>query len=416
MSALEPTHKKKANLLVLGASGGVANCFLHYLVHHRDFFDHVVLLDKRKNILTDPYIDHDRLAYTFLQKKLDLRENADEYLQILKDHAIDIVLDITDYESVPLLEATNIVGVSYINTAMNDDKRTVSELVFDIYARKHTLDKAPHILCTGMNPGVVNMLVRCGIEKYGRPLEIVHFEYDTSKVAKQWHPMMTWSVHEFLVEAVRDPSGIVLGRDKVKILYPNALENRKNMRSILQPIMKLDKYPFGFEVLHEENLTIAQKYDIPSKFIYAVNMKTMNNLIRLYEKNKNVTKKQLMLGDNTTEILDGADSIGVMLEYPERRVYYFNTVPNVAIIGTNATYSQVVIGIFAALFTLLFDPPERGAHFVEDLYDSEFRYHLFDNMRIQEFMFGKTKSGLRLKYYNPEIKIKRRDQHNHLFI
>jgi len=35
---------KKINLLVLGASGGVSNAFLHYPSHHRNFFDKIVLL------------------------------------------------------------------------------------------------------------------------------------------------------------------------------------------------------------------------------------------------------------------------------------------------------------------------------------------------------------------------------------
>ena len=71
--------------------------------------------------------------------------------------------------------------------------------------------------------------------------------------------MMTWSIHEFLVESVRDPSGIVLGRKKVKKLLPNALENRKSMKSILEPIMKLNEYPHGLTVLHEENLSVSFK-------------------------------------------------------------------------------------------------------------------------------------------------------------
>jgi hypothetical protein len=299
---------------------------------------------------------------------------------------------------------------------MNDDKKIVSELVYDIYPRKDSVNNASHILCTGMNPGIVNMWVRYGIEKFGLPEQVIHFEYDTSKVAKKWHPMMTWSIHEFLVESVRDPSGYAIGRGKVKQLFPNALENRENMKSILEPIMKLEKYPEGLIVLHEENLSVSYKYDIPSKFLYAINPNTMSNLIKIYEKKHNVTKRDLELGDNTCRILDGADSIGVILDYPEKRVYYFNTIPNVAIIGTNATYTQVVIGIFAALFTLLFNNLKPGTYFVEDLYDSYFKYFMFDNMRIQEFVFKKEKRHLKFLSYNPDIKLKRNCCFEHLYI
>ncbi len=400
--------------MVIGASGGVANAFLHHLSNYRGLFRKVILVDKNDKVLRDTYLNHTLLDYTFVKKKIELPPKEHEYLALLKKYNIDIVLDITDMNSIEILEATNKAGVSYINTAMNDEKKTVTELILDVLPRKDKINKAAHILCTGMNPGVVNMWVRYGIEKFGVPKQVIHFEYDTSKIAKKWHPMMTWSIHEFLVESVRDPSGVSLGRGKIKKLLPNALENRESMNTILSPIMKLDKYPLGLTVLHEENISISQKYDIPSKFIYAVNPKTMQNLIDIYEKKKNVTKGDLELGDNTTEILDGADSIGVILDYKDKLVYYFNTYPNVAVIGTNATYTQVIIGIFSALFTLLIDNLPRGVYFVEDLYHTHFKYFMFDNMRVQEYVFNKKPKAL--VHYNPMVKLKRMDRFEHLYI
>jgi homospermidine synthase len=407
---------RKKNLLILGASGGVANAVLHYLAHHRNFFNKIILLDKRKKVLSNQYVDHKALDYIFMHKDLKFPKDEAYYQQILKKHRIDIVLDITDMDSLPVLESTDRAGISYINTALNDSKETVSNLVFQINEKKKQLKSAPHILCTGMNPGIVNMWVAYGIEKFGKPSEITHFEYDTSKVAKKWKSMMTWSINEFIEEAVKDVGGYMLGKDKVKPLFPNAIENRVYMKSILEPILKLEKYPHGFSVLHEENVSIAQKYDIPSRFIYAVNMKTMENLIKIYESKHKVGEDDLILGDNTNEVLEGSDSIGVILEYPEKRIYYFNTVPNIAVIGTNATYLQVAIGIFAALFSLLFDKLKKGTHFIEDLHNTHFKYYMFDNMRVQEFIFEKNKKGLRLENYNPEIRIKRNNRFEHIYI
>jgi homospermidine synthase len=406
----------KSNLLVIGASGGVANAFLHHLGLYRNYFDKLVLLDKNKKVLSDPYIDHKLLKYTFIHKEIILPEQENKYREILQKYKINIVLDITDMNSLEIIEATDKMGISYINTAMNNERKTVVELLFDILPRKKMINHAPHILCTGMNPGNVNMWVRYGIEKFGRPEQIVHFEYDTSKTAKKWHPMMTWSIHEFLVESVRDPSGEMMGRGKVNKLLPNALENRKNMKGILEPIMKSKVFPEGLTVLHEENLSISYKYDIPSKFIYAINQETMRDLINLYEKKGNVTKEHLKLGNNTKEILEGSDSIGVILDYPDKKVYYFNSIPNLAIIGTNATYTQVAIGIFSAIFTLLFDKLEPQVYFVEDLYDSHYKSFMFDNMRVQEFVFKKNKKKLKLISYNPMIKIKRTNHFEHLYI
>ncbi|MBS3122124.1 saccharopine dehydrogenase NADP-binding domain-containing protein [Candidatus Woesearchaeota archaeon] len=407
---------KKCNLMIIGASGGVANAFLHHLSDYRGLFRKIVLVDKNDRLLKDVYINHKLLDYVFIQKKIELPDKEHEYLALLKAHNIDIVLDITDMNSIELLEATNKAGVSYINTAINDDKKNVEELYLDILKRKNKTNKAVHILCTGMNPGNVNMWVRYGIEKFGVPKQIIHFEYDTSKIAKKWHPMVTWSIHEFLVECVQNPSGVALGRGKIKELLPNALENRESMKKILSPIMKLDKYPYGLTVLHEENVSISYKYDVPSKFIYAINPKTMQNLINIYEKKKKVTKKDLQLGDNTREVLDGADNIGVILDYEDKTIYYFNTCPNVAVIGTNATYTQVIIGIFSALFTRLVDKLPKKIYFVEDLYHTHFKYFMFDNMRVQEYVFSKNPKRHKLVHYNPMVKLKRRDRFEHLYI
>jgi len=114
--------------------------------------------------------------------------------------------------------------------------------------------------------------------------------------------------------------------------------------------------------------------------------------------------------------MDGADSIGVALEYPDKRVYYLNSVSNLAMIGTNATYFQVVIGIFAALFTLVFDRLKPQVYFVEDLWDTHYRYFMFDNLRVQEYVFQKQHGSLKLAGYNPGIKMKRRNKFEHLYI
>ncbi|MCU0642294.1 MAG: saccharopine dehydrogenase NADP-binding domain-containing protein [archaeon] len=395
---------KKPNLLILGASGGVANALLQRLGNHRNLFNNLILLDKRRNLLENKYIDHERLNYIFIHGKINLPYEEKAYLSILKKHKVDIVLDLTDVDSIPIIEATNKAKVSYINTAMNGKKRTVYSIVSEMLARKSELANAPNILCTGMNPGIANIWVRQGVEKFSVPEEIIHFEYDTSKVAPKWEPAVTWCINEFLIETVADPAGIMLGRGKIKRLMPNALINKLPLKPVLSPIMKLDKYPLGFTVLHEENITLANRYNIPSKFIYAVNMKTMEKMTKLYKEKKRVVEEDIIHGDNSEKVLSGADNIGVVLDYKDKKVYYFNSMPNEAIMGTNATYTQVIVGVFAALLTLIFDKVEKGINFPEDLYDTYYRNYIFDNLRTQEFVFRKKKGRLVLKSYNPQIR------------
>lgn len=401
----------KPNLLVLGASGGLANAFLHSLVHHRNLFNRLVLLDKNKKLISNPYVDHKNLEYVFLNKEIKLPSGKKEYRSILKKYRINIVVDLTDADSIPLIEASNEAGVDYINTAINGNKKTLSNLISEIFSKKHKWNGARNILCAGMNPGNVNMFVRYGIEKFGVPEEIVHFEYDTSMIARRWKAMITWSIHEFLIENVYDPGGIALGKDKVKLLLPNALSNTEDMRSVLKPILKLNEYPHGALVLHEENLTLSRKYNIPSKFLYAVHMKTMDALSKIYKQEKDVNQQQLDAADNLINILDGSENIGVLLRYKNKKAYYLNTVPNISIMGTNATYLQASIGIFAALFVLLVDKLKKGTYFVEDLYDTHYKYYMFDNLRVQEFVFTQDK----LNGYNPQVRLRRKNRFEHLY-
>jgi len=126
---------KKNNLLVIGASGGVATVFLEHLAKHRSLFGKLILLSRKNRIKSNNFINHKKLDYIYIEKRIN-PNNKKEYQKILKEHEINIVLDLTDLESLPLLEATNEMGISYINTSMNADNKTVAELIFDIYQEK----------------------------------------------------------------------------------------------------------------------------------------------------------------------------------------------------------------------------------------------------------------------------------------
>jgi len=411
---------KKPNLLILGASGGLAQVFLQYLVHHRDFFGKLILLSGKNRIKNNKHLEHKKLDYIYVEKRID-PYNEKEYHDILRKYNIDIVLDLTVVDSIPLLEATNNFGASYVNTSLNADNKAVAELVFDIYPRKEKLNNAVHILCAGMNPGIVNMWVRYGISKFGIPKEIIHFEYDTSKIQtpfKSGKLTITWSPHEFLVENVRDPSGIALGRKKIKPIRPNAISQLQDMKPILSPIIKLNKYPKGFVVLHEENLTLSYKYNIPSKFIYSIHEEVMDSMIKTYKKWGKISEDDFTVIKNTEVPLKGADSIGVILNYGNKKVYYFNSINNTSLIRTNATYFQVVIGIFAALFTILFNKNKlkNGVYFTEDLFNTNYKDYVFDNMRVQKFVFKNKKGKLKIGSYNPTINPTDNSKFNHIHI
>lgn len=395
----------KPNLLILGASGGVGTALLIYLIQHRYSFGKIVVIDKNKKLISNRYIDHLKLDYLFIHKKLSFPKDTLEYSELLVKYSINIVLDVTSDDNLLTFYATNDMCVSYINTSINGSSKTY-EHIYEIWNKRANLNNAPHILCTGMNPGIVNMWARYGIEKFGVPKDITIFEYDTSKTAVKT-PLVTWSIEYFLEEVAEVPSIIMQGRNSVKELLPNALSHRVNMKKILEPILNLKEYPEGFIVPHDEVVSLAQKYNISSKFVYSINKHTMETLIRLYKEKGKVDHHELMLGDNTNVVLEGSDKIGIILDYDDKKVYYFNSIPNVGLKGTNATYTQVVIGVIAALMTLLYDNLENGTYFVEDLYHTYYEYYVFSKMQVKEFVFTKEKERLKLLSHNPEIIVKK---------
>ncbi len=267
-----------------------------------------------------------------------------------------------------------------------------------------------------MNPGCVNVWARYGIERRGVPERITHFEYDSSQMTRRWKPMVTWSIKQFLEEAVRDEAGVILGRYARRALRPNALVRRTSLRPVLAPVMPLEKYPEGFRMYHEECSSLSNMYDVPSEFIYAIHPKTMRRLVELYGRKGCIDDRDLLVADNVENVLDGSDTIGVRLDYPREAVYYLNSFPNAAVIGTNATYTQVAVGVYAGLFTLLDGGLKPGAHFPEDLYGTYFTDFVLDNMRVQEFVFRKDGRRLKLTRYDPRVRLARRSHLNHRYI
>jgi hypothetical protein len=256
--------------------------------------------------------------------------------------------------------------------------------------------RAPHVLCAGMNPGAVNLWVRLGIERHGVPREIVHFEYDTSTPDDGWHPMVTWCRRQFLAETVWEPTGWV-NRGRSEVLSTNALHCRVDMRPILAPVWRRERYPEGMLVLHEENLLLGKAFGVSSKFIYAVPPRLLHHLTGVSERQDCILETELRIGDNTRHALRGRDTVGVYLEYPRRRVYYLNSVANRRVSGTNATCAQVAASLLAALRTLVAGGLRPRIYFPEELHDSMYRDLLLKSLAVSEYLFVKRGGHLAMR-------------------
>jgi hypothetical protein len=382
--------ERKKNLLIIGASGGVGRAFLRKITKDRKSLGRLTLLDRSDALLEDPFLSHHDLDYDFLKAAIDVDNDREDYLHLLKSRGIDIVIDLSVNETRKMLELTDRAGASYVNTGIaNRFGENFSEVVLDIHGRSVSLWNAPHILCSGMNPGIVNMWVRRAIEKNGVPRSIVHFEYDTGQPVDGWMPVIAWSRETLLDEIVNDPAGYVEGRDKIRFIQPNPLKNRVPMEDILHPIMDLPVYPRGFLLLHEENITLGQRYDVPSRFLFSLDTRTMDYLEKVYDQNKGIPLDTLALGDNRVIPLKGSATVGVCLEYEKTREYFFNNTAQGAIPGVSGSCWQVAAGLHSALWTVMADSLDKRVYFVEDLLGTTCEKLMIDNLPMQELVIHK---------------------------
>ncbi|MEK7146367.1 MAG: hypothetical protein AAB802_04275, partial [Patescibacteria group bacterium] len=341
--------KNKKNLLVLGASGTVAHGVLTYLKRHRRLIANLILLDQ-DDFKDDELVSLDHLNASFVKLRIEPKTKK-EFLALLEKEKIDIVLDLSDAPTeftakmvFDYAEASYIC-VAFCTASFAPLAEALNEWT-DVQKTKKL--KKPHVLFTGMNPGNVNVWAAMGVKKFGKPLELTEFEYDSSRFMKHHkEKMVTWCVPEFLVELVTDPSQIILGDHRVKTMLPNGLFHTEDLRPLLSPILKLSNYPKGSVIMHEECLTLGNRWNIPCRFIYAVNQETMAFIKKTYEEKGKVEDSDLVIGDNFKDPLLGSDNIGLRLDYKDKAVYYFNSVANENLKVCSGTNFQVAVGVFA---------------------------------------------------------------------
>jgi hypothetical protein len=221
------------------------------------------------------------------------------------------------------------------------------------------------------------------------PKAIVHFEYDTGEPLNGGPPIIAWSRETFMDEVLNDPAGFVEGRDSIRLIPPNPLKSRVSMEGVLRPIMNLPAYPRGFLLLHEENITLGQEYDVPSRFLFSLKTETMDTLEKVYDEQEKVPIDTLMLGDNRKIRLKGEATVGVCMEYENRREYFFNTTAQGDIPGVSGSCLQVAAGLHAALWTMIEEPLEKRIYFVEDLLGTTCERLMLDTLPMQHVITAK---------------------------
>lgn len=364
----------KPSILILGASGGVGHAVLQMLSDHRSLFFNVVLLDRHAKVIHSPYIKHKDLGYDFFHTEFGKSTIKSVLERAVSEYGVSIVLDLTDYDTLPILAAADSLGLKYMNCSLNSEGGTMVNFVDDMKSFSGRFTNNTHVLSLGMNPGIANHLIIKGVLEHGAPKEFVEIEYDSGMPrTDSGKPFITWSKKQFLNEAVWGNAGLCVSGGVYRELEKKAIETLVDTKEYLEPIKKLDKYPLGMTVSHDEVIAMARLLEIPGKFVYAIHPISLERMLKLVESKKDIEERDIVFEENTSIPLDGSDCVGVWLKYPIKDVCYYLDVKHSSVKGTNATLFMVAVGVIAGLIDFIENPlKENGVYSVLDLNNENF--------------------------------------------
>ncbi|MEH7252871.1 S-adenosylmethionine decarboxylase related protein [Neobacillus niacini] len=399
---------------VLGSAGGVPKSILSILnntaldkndpIHRIIVNSSIHLIDfKQKEILyyqnLYPHIINQMILHQF-----DLKDK-DQLLNHLINTNTSIVIDVSWADTVEMLKCCDQLGIKYVNTALentyiddNEEQFAGFPLIERIhYFEKHkdTFKNTTAIVCSGMNPGVVQWMAIELIRQHSneKPQACYIVEHDTSFFKKKSQAKnnviyTTWSPECFLDEAIlcypmfmKNHTPLFLYEDVYNVEFKVTL-GKKNFHGCLMP--------------HEEVYTLGRMFDLESGFLYKVN----DHTTRIIRNNLDNTD---ILWDFEMEVLDphkapltGEDLVGILLVYPDKERYMYNVMDNESIFAkykTNATYFQVACGIYASLSVLLLDQIQKGVYYVDELLlNTNNHYGQYLSSYMTDFVLGENNS------------------------
>lgn len=413
---------KQFSITLLGSGGGVARAILAIL--NRSIMDHndpihPIMKNTSLHLVDINQKNWDYYAELFPNLKdhihllqFDLKD-VNRLHQHLKETNTRIVIDVSWADTIEILECCNELGVYYVNTALENTKVDEDDTLYGFPLteryqrfedRRETFVNTKAIVGTGMNPGVVQwmaikLLHTDAAEPGQLPLACYIVEHDSSfyknkKIIKPKTLYTSWSVECFLDEAissypmfVRHHLPLYLYEDVYAAEYKVKLGNKEF---------------YGCLMPHEEVLTLGKLYDMEIGFIYRINEHT-TALIRnnLDDVDQLWDWKQQIIDPSLGEV-DGEDTVGVLLVYPNHEKYIYNTMKSSQIYPkykTNATYFQVACGVYAGLSCLLLDDIPLGVYYVDQLLlHTKNRYEQYLTYYMKEFVVGQNNHSDGLLY------------------
>lgn len=412
-SNLTIRDKFNDNLIIsiLGSCGGVATSLLSILnkacsdksdplynfINSSKF--HLIDLNQKDNKYYTKNFPNLLNKLTF--HKFDLND-VDALTTHLKDSKTSIVLDISFADTVDTLRCCDSLGIIYINSALESisvDKNEDLEGFplqerFEIFeSHKDEFKNTTAIICSGMNPGVVQWMAIELMKKYPNemPLGCYIVEEDTSffydeRLADKETLYTTWSTECFLDEAIYS--------------YPNFIKNHQSL-FLYKEVYELEfkvrlgkREFFGCLMPHEEALTLGKMYDMETGFIYKINNHTTNIIRDNLDNLDSLWERPMEVLDPKKYPLTGTDSVGILLVFSDKEAYMYNALDNKKAYkkyNTNATYIQVASGLYGALATILLDNIPKGIYYVDELLvNTDSKYGEYLTHHLESFVTGEN--------------------------
>ncbi|CAH0234571.1 S-adenosylmethionine decarboxylase related protein [Peribacillus simplex] len=383
-------HMKAKNTVIsiLGSAGGVAKSLLAILnksildnkdpIHDTIFNANIHLIDVKQKELEYYHNLFPNLSNKLLLHEFDLMDTM-TFKKHLESTKTDIVVDLSYADTVEMLKCCNEFGVKYVNSALentmideNEDLFAGFPLIeriryFEKFKKSFTNTSA--IVCSGMNPGVVQWMAIELLNKYAHesPIACYIVEQDTSffkdkNLAKENVIYTTWSPECFLDEAIMSYPMFIQHHTPL-FLYEQVynLEFKVNLGG---------NQFYGCLMPHEEVYTLCQLYDLEGGFLYKVNEHTTELIRSHLDDVDELWNHEMKVLDPLEAPMEGEDLVGVLLVFKDKERYMYNILSNDVVFSeykTNATYFQVACGIYASLTVLLLDQIPNGVYYVDEL-------------------------------------------------
>ncbi|PFN74820.1 S-adenosylmethionine decarboxylase related protein [Bacillus sp. AFS076308] len=381
-------HESKLVITILGSAGGLARSLLtllnkastnqHDPIHQKIYHSTIDLIDNKqrpldyyKSICPD-LLQQLRIHQVDLMDTIILRN-------FLKRSHTSIVIDVSLADTIEMLDCCNQLGVNYINSALENiylDDHPFDNKGFPLIERLRFFEKYKDdycnlkaIVCSGMNPGVVQWMAVELMNKHPneQPLACFIVENDTSffknKTAGKTNVIYTtWSPECFLKLATQSYPMYMKHKTPL-FLYEHTFD-------LEFKVTLGDKKFHGCLMPHEDCYTLCRLFDLEGGYFYKVNDHTTNLIRNNLNHPDKIWKLDRKVLDPLESPLGGEDLVGVLLVYPDKERYMYNVVANdfaYEQLKTNATYFQAACGLYAAFAVLLNDAIENGVYYVDDL-------------------------------------------------